>query len=463
MRATALASAPPLNPALAVPQAQPPVIAVRQLGKCYHVYERPQDRLKQALVARLPLPAWRGRRSFFREFWALRDVSFEVGRGEVIGILGRNGAGKSTLLQLIAGTLSATCGSVALHGRVAALLELGSGFNPEFTGRENVWLNASLLGLSQRGIEARFDEIAAFADIGDFLDQPVKKYSSGMVMRLAFAVQTAVDPDVLIIDEALAVGDARFQKKCYARLEKYRAAGGTVLFVTHDAGTVVEICSHAMILEQGRLYDAGKPHRIARVYHELLFGSGPSAPSALPARPAAVEQPASAATSDEPGPAPASSPAAGTRYGSHEVEITRVSVRDESGRDTAALEVHGEYELHFEVRYNRDVAGEVSYGFMLATRKGVDIFGTKSAMFAAFLPPARAGSRFACSYRARLPLVPGIYFLTVAVAPKEVTGTQDEFYDCWFDALELRVVGSPACFLTGIVDLGGALSHRELG
>jgi lipopolysaccharide transport system ATP-binding protein len=435
------------------------VIAVHQLGKCYHVYERPQDRLKQALIARLPLPGGRSRPSYFREFWALRDVSFEVGRGAAVGILGRNGAGKSTLLQLIAGTLSATCGSVSLHGRVAALLELGSGFNPEFTGRENVWLNASLLGLSRRDIEARFDEIAAFADIGDFLDQPVKKYSSGMVMRLAFAVQTAVDPDVLIIDEALAVGDARFQKKCYARLEKFRAGGGTVLFVTHDAGTVVEICSHALILEQGRLYDQGPPHRIARVYHELLFGAAATAPTLLPA-PNPV---AAAAQAPVPQPAAASQPATGTRYGDRDVEITRVSVRDADGRDTAAVEVHGAYELRFEVRYNRDIAGDVSYGFMLATRKGMDIFGTKSAMFGAFLPPGRAGARFACSYRTHLPLVPGIYFLTVAVAPKDAADAKGEFYDCWFDALELRVVGSPPCFLTGVVDLAGALGHQELG
>jgi len=255
----------------------PLVIRVEGLSKCYHIYERPQDRLKQAVLPRLARAAraFGARRElrYFREFWALRSVSFEVRRGESMAILGRNGAGKSTLLQLIAGTLTATSGRAVVQGRVAALLELGSGFNPEFTGRENVFLNASLLGLSEDQTRERFDDIASFADIGPFMEQPVKTYSSGMMMRLAFAVQTAVQPEVLIVDEALSVGDARFQKKCFARFETYRAAGGTVLFVTHDSGLVSEVCSKAMILEQGEVYDQGEPHRIVREYHKLLFGS----------------------------------------------------------------------------------------------------------------------------------------------------------------------------------------------
>ncbi len=250
-----------------------PAIRVDRLGKCYQIYDQPQDRLKQALVPRLFHMVGKPRPTYFREFWALRDVTFEVARGEAVGIIGRNGAGKSTLLQIIAGTLTPTLGGVEVRGRVGALLELGSGFNPEFTGRENVFLNASLLGLTTDETRERFDEIAAFADIGDFIEQPVKTYSSGMMMRLAFAVQTTVVPEVMIVDEALAVGDVRFQKKCYERLEAFRADGGTVLLVTHDTNAIVQLCTAALILEGGRLFEMGEPHRIAKSYHRLLFGA----------------------------------------------------------------------------------------------------------------------------------------------------------------------------------------------
>jgi lipopolysaccharide transport system ATP-binding protein len=193
------------------------LISARSVGKSYHIYVKPQDRLKQAL--------WRGRRQYYREFWALRDVSFDVHRGEAVGIIGRNGCGKSTLLQIIAGTLTPTEGEVRVSGRVAALLELGSGFNPDFTGRENVYMNGAILGVSRSEMEKRFDDIAAFADIGEFLDQPVKTYSSGMFARLAFGVAINVDPDILIVDEILAVGDAIFQAKCFRRIDRLRQQG----------------------------------------------------------------------------------------------------------------------------------------------------------------------------------------------------------------------------------------------
>lgn len=233
-------------------------IRVQGLSKCYHVYDKPQDRLKQSL--------WRGRKQFYREFWALRDVSFEVGKGETVGIIGRNGSGKSTLLQMIAGTLTPTSGSVEVNGRVAALLELGSGFNPEFSGRENVFMNGAILGLSDTEIAARFDEIAAFADIGDFIEQPVKTYSSGMMVRLAFAVSVCVDPDILIIDEALAVGDMAFQFKCMKRLERLTQSGTTLLFVSHDLGAVKAFCQAAIYLSKGTMNASGSASDVAELY-----------------------------------------------------------------------------------------------------------------------------------------------------------------------------------------------------
>jgi lipopolysaccharide transport system ATP-binding protein len=229
-----------------------PPIRLDAISKCYRIFQNPQDRFKQALLDRFQ--GVLGRKSaspLYREHWALRDVSFELQPGEAVGILGRNGAGKSTLLQIIAGTLEPTAGTVQTTGRITALLELGSGFNPEFTGRENVFLNAQILGLSREDALARFDDIAAFADIGDFIDQPVKTYSSGMMMRLAFAVQTAVEPKVLIVDEALSVGDMFFQAKCMARIKRLLNEGVSLLLVSHDVGTVRQICGKALILDYG--------------------------------------------------------------------------------------------------------------------------------------------------------------------------------------------------------------------
>lgn len=246
-------------------------IRVTDLGKCYQIYDNPRDRLKQFVMPKLKRTVGREFHNYYREFWAIKNVSFEVKRGEVVGIVGCNGSGKSTLLQTICGTLTPTNGKVETFGRIAALLELGSGFNPEFTGRENVYMNASILGLKKEEIDARFDGIAAFSDIGDFIEQPVKTYSSGMFVRLAFAVAINVDPDILIIDEALAVGDAKFQLKCYRKLDEIRQSGTTILFVTHDTSTVKSFCSRALLLSSGCLLGDGEPKEIVMQYFDILF------------------------------------------------------------------------------------------------------------------------------------------------------------------------------------------------
>lgn len=233
------------------------VIDVRGVGKSYHMYERPSHRLWQALAGK--------RKAYYKDFWALRDVSFSVRRGQTVGIVGRNGSGKSTLLQMIAGTLNPTEGSISVNGRVAALLELGSGFNPEFTGRENVFLNAAILGLSRTQIEQRLEKILAFADIGEFIDQPVRSYSSGMSVRLAFAVIAHVDADILIIDEALAVGDAFFSQKCMRFLREFQKHG-TLLFVSHDAAAVTNLCENAVWLQNGRMRLSGTSQEVIEAY-----------------------------------------------------------------------------------------------------------------------------------------------------------------------------------------------------
>lgn len=239
-------------------------ISVNGISKFFEIYEKPSHRLLQML--------FHGRRQYYRPFWALSDISFEVGKGECVGIIGRNGAGKSTLLQIITGTLTPSSGSVNVKGRVAALLELGSGFNPEFTGRENVYLNASILGLSKEEIDAKYADIIAFADIGEFVDQPVKSYSSGMVVRLAFAVVAHVDADVLIVDEALSVGDAFFTQKCMRFLRNFMKTN-TVLFVSHDVAAVNSLCNRAVLLEHGRVKLQGTPKEVTEMYLEDMFES----------------------------------------------------------------------------------------------------------------------------------------------------------------------------------------------
>lgn len=239
-------------------------ISVRDVGKCFQIYEKPHHRLRQFFG--------RGK-TFYHEFWALHGVSFDVRKGETVGVVGCNGSGKSTLLQTVCGTLSPTKGIVETRGRLAALLELGAGFNPEFSGRENVYMNAAILGLTRAETDAKFDEIAAFADIGEFIEQPVKTYSSGMYVRLAFAVQACIDPDILVIDEALAVGDERFQRKCFARMDQLKERGASILLVSHSAQNIMDLCDRAILLHKGKLIFQGGPVDTVLAYQKLIYAT----------------------------------------------------------------------------------------------------------------------------------------------------------------------------------------------
>ncbi|GIP39963.1 ABC transporter ATP-binding protein [Paenibacillus sp. J31TS4] len=236
-------------------------ISIENVSKCYKIYNRPQDRLKQGVFPK---------RKYYQEFWALKDVSFKVKKGETIGIIGRNGSGKSTVLQIITNTLEATEGNVNINGRIAALLELGSGFNPEFTGRENVYMNGAIMGLSKREIEDRMGQIEEFADIGMFIDQPVKVYSSGMYVRLAFACAINVDPDILIVDEALAVGDMQFQLKCINRMKEFKEQGKTILFVSHDTYSIRNFCDQVIWMMDGEVHLRGEVNQVTRLYEDYM-------------------------------------------------------------------------------------------------------------------------------------------------------------------------------------------------
>jgi len=313
-------SSEPLAAVCAAPvlAGEEPAVEVRGVSKSYRIYDRPVDRFKQAFL-------W-GRRELFHEFWALRDISFEVRRGETLGIIGRNGSGKSTLLQIIAGTLTPTAGEVLVRGRVAALLELGSGFNPEFTGRENVFMNAAILGLSPAETEARLDEIQNFADIGEFFDQPVKTYSSGMMVRLAFAVQVQLRPEILIIDEALAVGDALFQKRCFQKIEELRSAGVTLILVSHEQEVIRTLTNKALLLHEGRMRAYGAPAEVVLEYRRLLHAEEQRWFSAQ------IERHARHAPTEAAGGA-RRSPAVDRRsFGDLDAEIVEVQVLDAAGQ-----------------------------------------------------------------------------------------------------------------------------------
>jgi len=249
-------------------------VRVNNLSKCYEIYNTPRDRLKQFVLPRLQHMVRQQAKQYFHEFWALKDVSFEIKKGETVGIIGRNGSGKSTLLQMICGTLHPTGGTVETNGRIAALLELGSGFNPEFTGRENVYLNGAVIGLSREEIDERFDDICAFADIGEFIEQPVKTYSSGMFVRLAFSIQANVDPEIFIVDEALAVGDAYFVHRCMNRFQQMQCEGKTIVLVTHDATAVRQLCDRAIWVDGGIVVAMGDKSEVVDNYLSHLFSKG---------------------------------------------------------------------------------------------------------------------------------------------------------------------------------------------
>ncbi len=337
-------------------------LRVEKVSKQYRIYDRPGDRLKESLT--------RGLLSRHKEFWALRDIDFEIEAGTTVGIIGPNGCGKSTLLQIISGTLAPTHGDVWHEGRIAALLELGAGFDPEFTGVENVFMNASLLGLSRRETEKLFPAIERFAEIGEFLYQPVKTYSSGMYVRLAFAIAATVDPDILIIDEALAVGDAVFQHRCLRRIKDLHERGTTVLFVSHDAAAVRALCSRAILLKAGRLVEDGKPSEVLNHYQKMVMEREKTyeaeANSLAPG-----ERPQSA--DDKTLPPPSYS----YRHGDRSAEIIGAELLDTTGTHADVVESGTTLSLRVAVRFLRDIEDPV-VGFLIRNRLGIHAYGTNT-------------------------------------------------------------------------------------
>lgn len=384
-------------------------LRVRDVSKHYLLFERPEHRLKQSIVWRVQRLLGGAPRAYFRDFTALRDVSFDIRRGETVGIVGRNGSGKSTLLQIICGTLRPSGGAVETRGVISALLELGAGFNPDFTGRENVFMNGAILGMSRDDIEARMDDIAAFADIGVFLDQPVKTYSSGMFVRLAFAVAVSVDPDILVVDEALAVGDEAFQRKCYARIEEIQSRGAAVLFVSHAAQTIMQICSRALLFDHGRLLMDGAPKDVIARYQRLLVQADAGAPSGEAGAHGERDARGERGWWDED-----LRPESTVEMGNGAAAIVDVRLLDAAGRRVNVVRAGERVTYAYDVQFAQD-ASDVSVGMMLKTVSGVALAGLNNEPQGLRWRRVRAGETIRVEFSFTCALLPGVYFTNAGV------------------------------------------------
>ena len=429
-------------------------LRVEQLGKCYPIYNHPRDRLLQAI--------WGHRRQLYKPFWALQDVSFSLQRGRTMGVVGRNGSGKSTLLQLICGTLTPSTGKVQTEGRIGALLELGSGFNPEFSGLENVYLNGALLGLNQREIEERLDTILAFADIGSFIDQPVKTYSSGMAVRLAFAVQAHVQPDLLVVDEALAVGDEMFQKKCYSHLERLKEQGTAILLVTHSCPQILQHCDDTLLMHGGRLRLMGAPKLVTSTYQRLCNAPADQWEQLLSHLADDPEAPAEASPNNNAADATANNaqldphlvPQSSVSYESRGIRIERVEVLNSNGEPANILPMGEAFSLRFHYGVEQEFPErELELACNIANQTGVRISGQHHPG-----PSCGGGDQFSLSFHFQGGLLPGLYFVGGGIWRPQEPGT---FLHRVVDACALRITADAAPRSFGLCDLQAAPPSLE--
>lgn len=414
-------------------------ITIQNVSKCFKRYRHPVDRLKELLF-----PG----KTRADEFWALRDINLEIPKGKTLGIVGANGSGKSTLLQIIVGTLAPTTGQINVQGRISALLELGSGFNPEFTGRQNIFFNGQLLGLTQKQIEAKYDDIVGFADIGDFIDRPVKTYSSGMFVRLAFAVATSVEPDILVVDEALAVGDEAFQRKCYARLEKIQDRGGTILFVSHSAGTVIELCDSAILMSEGELLLSSTPKFVIDKYHKLIYAPAEKIPTVREEirqinqqhdRPNILSKANELSQTYQINPEnnsvnnlsqtpifnggsqpfydPNMKPAETISYLSRGAKISHPHILTRRQEKVNNLIGRDDYIYTYEVEFLKQ-ASKVRFGMLLKTTQGSELGGASYVFPSEKMENGvvKAGTKVVLKFRFKCLLNPGVYFLNAGVS-----------------------------------------------
>lgn len=424
-------------------------IRVEGVSKRFELYAHPRDQLKQFVLPRLRRLAALPERQYFTEFWALRDVSLEVRKGESCGIVGLNGSGKSTLLQIITGTLTPTLGQVSTQGRIAALLELGSGFNPEFTGLENVYMNGALLGFNRQQVAEKLDDIQAFADIGDHFNQPLATYSSGMQMRVAFAVATAFDPDILIIDEALAVGDAYFQQKCFHRLETFKERGGTMLFVSHDANTVKHLCDQALLLSGGRAISHGVPRDVIDLYQGLVAQK-----TDMGEREVVVTQKTSA---------PAMRQKATTVTTNGDAELIDFKLLGANAQPITYLESETPLTVQYVVKLRKDL-DRPAFGLIVRDRIGRSIFETSTFAMRMAEEPIAGGTQVVVRFAFNFNLRAGQYSFSIGVANRGFARSEFEEYSLLMhDVEQLQVIeSSTATFYGGIFNMNPAVSLEIL-
>ncbi len=431
------------------------VIATRQLGKTYRSYAHPLGRLLHILRPR--------RRDGAREFVALRDATIDIARGECVGVIGRNGSGKSTLLQLICGIRHPSAGSIQVSGRISALLELGAGFHPEFTGRENVFLQGAIQGMSRDEMAAGFDAIAAFADIGDFMEQPVRTYSSGMFIRLAFAVATSVRPDILVVDEALAVGDALFRSRCFRRIREIRDAGGTILFASHASDQIMAVCDRAILLDEGEMLAVGSPVQILGQFKKLLYCPPAQRPEVRAQIRAGAGQTAETPATDTqmPGDFPGAGPvegfdpglqaAAPIVYESAGAVISTPVITTREGVRVNTLVRGNNYRFCFDVHFDRDAA-EVRFAMLIKTALGVELGGAASSAATGSGLLMNRGGTVHVEFTFTCALNRGVYFLNAGVSG--YAGGEERILHRVVDAQVFKVAAEPESPATASVDFG---------
>lgn len=443
-------------------------IKVDGIGKEFQIYENPSDRLKQFFFPKVARLLGLKSTQYFRSFRALHSVSFTINKGETVGIVGRNGAGKSTLLQIICGTLFPTSGNVEINGRIAALLELGAGFNVDYTGLENVFLNAALMGVTREEVNNKLNDILLFADIGDFIHQPIKTYSSGMVVRLAFAVAINVDPDILVVDEALAVGDELFQRKCFSKIEEIKARGATILFVSHSGATVVGLCDRAMLIDAGELLLSGEPKKIVGLYQKLMLSTGKAREEIrvniqkdmeiLDAKSTAINKAKgndqvslivdSSSLRESYDPEMASTSL--VEYESNGARISDPHIVLEGLGRINNLVMGGRYTYRFTVSFER-ACESVRFGMLIKTVSGIELGGATTAKdMSSVVKLIDKGETYTVSFEFDCALAPGVYFINAGVSG-EVCGVMSYLHRM-VDALSFRVLPERANILTGIVD-----------
>lgn len=422
-------------------------IDISDLSKCYTIYKRPVDRVREAFSIR--------RREYHQKFWALKDLDLSIARGETIGLIGPNGSGKSTLLEILCGTLTPTTGTVSVDGNVAALLELGAGFNPDFTGRENVYMNAAIMGVPRHRVDERFEAVTRFADIGEFIDRPVKTYSSGMYVRLAFAAAINMDPDILVVDEALAVGDTRFQRKCYRLFHDLRKKGVTIIFVTHAVELVRAHCNRAILLSEGRKIDEGDPARVIQTYLEMLFQPNDDDPGTV----GSDENKSLFPEGDVKDLCPerASYNPNEHRWGDGRARIYDYSIGSERGDDLPYY-MRGEAVRIRTKVYFAEALTDLIYGITVKTVDGITVFGTNTRERFRQLEAVEKASHRETTFEFVCNLLPGEYFISLGVAVDDNTADHLAI-DRRYDLIHLSVRGEVHDF--GIADLNMSISPQQ--